>query len=317
MNENTNQSNLTSSDFQSAVSAINTNQTVIKSVNEANFFTIINNQITTNCSDITTNDNHYQKNQELCQQIIANLDEQLKNLLEKDQQLICVEKTLYHLPVKEYTVHKILDEYEKFGLRMLNSSKQLSSNLNKNKNENLKDQSNNQTNNQASQNHINTRTNSRLNTHQTINNQINQSNNFNSSNSSGSSGSSNCLNSNKQLKETSLGNATKNSTPNSFTNQILREFTNSIEIYFNTLTDKMYLFYSDNERNQYKQLKKLDNYLKPVHTFGLIHLLRLIILLPDFLSFCSIPTKQLKQVIFILKHFCNYLLENKTKFTSS
>lgn len=271
---------------------IGLNQGALKSTNEANLLAIKDEQMATNHTVID-----YQQNFELCKQIITNFDEELKRILEKDQQLITVEKSLYKLPIKpEHSVHNILNEYEKFSLRMLldTSSKLTDFEVQTKQNEPKDSLSNNQAIHQTSSSH------------------------FISSNSSCSSGAASlgCPNLGKNhSKDTNVPLTSSNSMPNSFSNQTIREFASSIKIYFNTLTEKMFLFYSEEEKEQYQQLKlSISPPVVPCGCLGFVHLLRLIILLPDFLSICSMPTKHLKQLVFILKHFCNYLVENKFKF---
>lgn len=293
-NSNSTSNGLANNNFDSASSAIGTNQGALKSINEANLLSIQDEQMATNQAVIDS-----QQNFELCQQIIANFDEELKQVLEKDQELISAEK-LYELPIKpENSIHNILSEYEKFSLRMLaDTSNKLAdfgiqSKLSGPNDFPLNNQIISQT------------------THQT------SSSHFISSNSSNSSGAASlgCPTSSKiHSKDKNAPLTISNSMPNSFSDQTIREFANSIEIYFNTLIPKNFLFYSESEKRQYHQLKMSNR--APVHLFGYVHLIRLIIILPDFLSFCSIPTKQLKQLVFILKHFCNYLVENKFKFMS-
>lgn len=312
--EQTNQ-NSSPYNFQTAVSALK-NHTVIKSVNDVNLFTEINNQIT-NCTNQPVNGS---ENLELCTQIIANLDEEIKSLLEKDQDRICNEKKLYNLPVsEEFTVHKILESYQEFSLRMLNSSINQLTNLKPKKSDKKDPQSNNQTNNQPNlmQNNTNSNVSNRSNNNSQLTNRQSNGqtlNNFNSTNSSSSSSSQVCTLNNCTDKQSSKEFAFLSF---SLSNQTILEFTNSMEIYFNTLTEKFYIFYNDKEIEQLKQLKEDKNYIKPIKTFGFVHLLRLIILLPDFLSICSIQNRQLKQVIFLLDHFCKYLVDNQTKFIST
>lgn len=279
-NELTNQSNFANGNSQSGMTEIETNQGAIKLVNEETLFKRKEEQV---------------DKQSICNQIIANFDDELKRLLDKDQQLIAVEKAIYKLPIKpEYSVHSILLCFEKFSLRMLETSNKLADfetqTILNDQNSHL----NNPANQQASSSH------------------------FISSNSSGSSGAASLgvLNSGKNhpTNTNALSTVSNTTSPNSFSSQTIREFTNSIEIYFNTLTEKLFIFYSNKEKEQYQQLKTSNN--QPIHLFGFAHLLRLIIILPDFLSVSSIPTKQLKQLVFIMKHFCNYLVENKSKFMS-
>jgi hypothetical protein len=99
-----------------------------------------------------------------------------------------------------------------------------------------------------------------------------------------------------------------------YSKQTLSEFVNSIEIYFNTLLQRNYLFHNDLERSQFVHFRSdrgrdwgesIDG--SWIDCFGLIHLLRLIVVLPDFLAVCSMSKGKMSQLVQCICHFTQYL----------
>lgn len=92
---------------------------------------------------------------------------------------------------------------------------------------------------------------------------------------------------------------------------LIDEFVNSTSIYFDTvaLTN---LFYNTSEREAYQ---KLAYQLSPSNCFGLVHLLRFVVLFPDFMaSSTSIPKKQMRVLVSMFDCFTYYLSRNYSKY---
>ena len=97
--------------------------------------------------------------------------------------------------------------------------------------------------------------------------------------------------------------------------QLIGEFNNSIEIYFNTLITHNYLFYNDLEQQNYLRYLQSSPEIPPTKIFGFVHLLRFLVTLPEFLSNTNgMSKKQLKTVTKLIQHFIKYLNNNKEKF---
>lgn len=103
-------------------------------------------------------------------------------------------------------------------------------------------------------------------------------------------------------------------------NQILNEFKNSLEIYFNALVENNYLFYTEEERQQLRRESSGrqsddDQPLEANQLLGFVHLLRLLVAMTDFLlSTPGMTKKQLRIVVKLIQHFVDYLNKRRHHF---
>ena len=97
--------------------------------------------------------------------------------------------------------------------------------------------------------------------------------------------------------------------------QIVSEFKSSLEIYFSALIENNYLFYNEEERQQFRQMHvHCKHSFDANQTYGFIHLLRFLIAVPEFLLNSAITKKQLKIIVTLIKHFVDYLNKKRDVF---
>ena len=92
---------------------------------------------------------------------------------------------------------------------------------------------------------------------------------------------------------------------------LVDEFVNSTKTYFDAIF-RTHLCYSASEKDMYTQ-----NYehLNPSECFGVIHLLRFLVVLPEFMALStSIPRKQMQILANMFECFTHYLSRNHSKF---
>ncbi|RWS27236.1 male-specific lethal 3-like isoform X1 [Leptotrombidium deliense] len=97
---------------------------------------------------------------------------------------------------------------------------------------------------------------------------------------------------------------------------VLKEFVNSLEIYFNSVL-RDYLMYTMSERQQLQELQALNPETKYAHLFGFIHLLRLLVILPEFIAATTMAKKKTKVIRSCIDHFINFLMLNKERLCVS
>ena len=94
-------------------------------------------------------------------------------------------------------------------------------------------------------------------------------------------------------------------------NQIIIEFKSSLEVYFNALIENNYLFYNEEEKQQYKRQQlqhQSDQPFEANKVYGFLHLLRLLVSMSEFLlSTPGMTKKQLKILIKLIQQFIDQL----------
>lgn len=94
--------------------------------------------------------------------------------------------------------------------------------------------------------------------------------------------------------------------------QLVDEFTNSIVIYFNSICNT-HLFYSEDEKRAFSCLG-----MNPADGLGFIHLLRFLMVLPDFVrATTTMSKKQVSHLTSILDNFYFFLKKKQPHFLSS
>jgi hypothetical protein len=110
-----------------------------------------------------------------------------------------------------------------------------------------------------------------------------------------------------------ISNTNTSSEPNQY-QTLIPEFKNSLEIYFNALIENNYLFYNDDEKQQFLRYKEYSD-CEPIKIYGLVHLLRLLVTMSDFLlATPAITKKQLKIIVKFIQHFIEYLNRKREQF---
>lgn len=95
---------------------------------------------------------------------------------------------------------------------------------------------------------------------------------------------------------------------------IVKEFLASLEMYFNTLLPH-YLFYNLAEKQQLKELKESHSHVSFSQLYGFIHLLRMLVVFPEFLaSTPGLAKKQLDAICKLFQDLTNFLSKNKHLF---
>ena len=95
---------------------------------------------------------------------------------------------------------------------------------------------------------------------------------------------------------------------------IMKEFLASLEMYFNTLLPH-YLFYNSEEKQQLKELKESHPNVSFSHLYGFVHLIRMLVILPEFLaSTPGLTKKQLDAICKLFQNLINFLSKNKHTF---
>ncbi len=111
-----------------------------------------------------------------------------------------------------------------------------------------------------------------------------------------------------------ISNTNTSSEPNQY-QVLIPEFKNSLEIYFNALIENNYLFYNDDEKQQFLQYKEHYSDCQPIKVYGFVHLLRLLVTMSDFLlSTPAMTKKQLKIIVKFIQHFIEYLNRKREQF---
>jgi len=93
--------------------------------------------------------------------------------------------------------------------------------------------------------------------------------------------------------------------------QLIDEFTNSFSIYFNSICTS-HLFYSEEEKESFT---KKSNGKNPCDTLGFVHLLRFLVVLPDFVqATVTMSKKQVGLLMSILDNFYFFLKKRTDKY---
>ncbi|RWS15770.1 male-specific lethal 3-like isoform X3, partial [Dinothrombium tinctorium] len=79
---------------------------------------------------------------------------------------------------------------------------------------------------------------------------------------------------------------------------LMKEFENSIQIYFNALL-KDYLLYNEQEKKQAKEIEASSKLFSQV--YGFIHLLRLMVIIPEFVAATTMGKKEMKNSYTLLR----------------